>query len=80
MVITIDSKLEAWLRERAEAAGLTITAYLERLVYSDRAAAEELETLALEGLDSGTPIEIGSGYWKEKHRLLDERLDSRPGL
>jgi hypothetical protein len=32
MTITIDSKLEAQLRERAKAEGLTVAAYLERLV------------------------------------------------
>jgi hypothetical protein len=79
MTITIDPKLEARLRERAESAGLTIDAYLERLVHSEQAAEQELETLALDGLNSGAPIEVGSGYWKEKHRLIDERFGSRPG-
>jgi hypothetical protein len=74
MTITIDPKLEARLRERAESEGLTIDAYLERLVHSDQAAQQELETLALEGLNSGTSTEVGSGYWEEKHELLDERL------
>ncbi|MGA3188386.1 MAG: hypothetical protein ABSF22_14875 [Bryobacteraceae bacterium] len=74
MTITIDPKLEARLRERAESEGLTIDAYLERLVHSDQAAEQELETLALEGLNSGTPMEVGPGYWEEKHKLLDDRL------
>ena len=74
MTITIDPKLEARLRERAEAEGLTISAYVERLVNADQAAEEELETLALEGLNSGDPIQVGTGYWEEKHRKLDERL------
>ena len=74
MTITIDPKLEARLLERADAEGLTVTAYLERLVQADQAAGEELESLALEGLDSGDPIEAGPGYWEEKHRRLDERL------
>jgi hypothetical protein len=74
MTITIDPELEARLRERAQSEGLTITAYLERLVHSDEAAEQELEMLALEGLNSGAPIEVGSGYWEEKHRLLDNRL------
>jgi hypothetical protein len=74
MTITIDPKLEARLRERAEFEGLTVDAYLERLVHSDQAAEQELETLALDGLNSGAPIEVGSGYWEEKHRQLDERL------
>lgn len=74
MTITIDRKLEARLRERAKAEGLTIPAYVERLVNADQAAEEELETLALEGLNSGDPIQVGVGYWEEKHRKLDERL------
>ena len=37
-------------------------------------AEEELESLALEGLNSGPALEIGPGYWEEKHRRLDERL------
>jgi hypothetical protein len=74
MTITIDPKLEARIREKAEAEGLTVSAYVERLVSADQAPEEELELLSLEGLNSGAPIEIGPGYWEEKHRRLDERL------
>jgi hypothetical protein len=74
MTITIDAKLEARLRERAESEGLTVPAYLERLVQADQSADEALEALALEGLNSGDPIPAGPGYWEEKHRRLDERL------
>ncbi len=74
MTITIGARVEQRLRERAEADGLTVTAYIERLVNADQAGVEELEGLALEGLNSGAPIEIGAGYWEEKHRRLDERL------
>ena len=42
-------------------------AYVERLLRIDQQAEDELETLALEGLDSGEPIEVGPGYWEEKH-------------
>lgn len=37
-------------------------------------AENELEALALEGLNSGDPIEIGHDYWARKHRQLDARL------
>lgn len=74
MSITIDPKLEAKIREKAEAEGLTVSSYLERLVSADQPAEDELETLALEGLNSGSPIEVGPGYWEEKHRRLDEQL------
>lgn len=74
MTITIDPKLEARLREKAEMEGLTVSAYVERLVSAEQSAEEELESLALEGLNSGEPIAVGPGYWEEKHRRLEERL------
>ena len=74
MTITIDPKLEARLRERAEAEGLSVPAYVERLVNADQSAEEELESLALEGLSSGGPIAIPHGYWEDKHRRLDDHL------
>ena len=74
MAITIDPKLEARLKERADAEGLTVPQYVERLLKADQSAEDELESLALAGLNSGEPIEVGPGYWEEKHRRLDERL------
>jgi hypothetical protein len=74
MSITINPQLETTLRSRAEAEGLSIEAYLESLVSADQEAERELVALALEGLNSGDAIEIGPGYWEEKHRRLDERL------
>ena len=74
MTITIDPKLEARICEKAEAEGLTVSAYVERLVNADQAADEELESIAIEGLNSGAPITVGPDYWEEKHRRLDERL------
>ncbi|MFI5094843.1 MAG: type II toxin-antitoxin system ParD family antitoxin [Candidatus Acidiferrales bacterium] len=74
MSISIDPELETKIRARAEAVGLSIEAYLERLVQADRQGTEELEALALEGLESGAPIEAGPSYWQDKHRQLDERL------
>lgn len=74
MSITIPPDLEARLRARAQAEGLSIDAYVERLVRADQQAEDQLEAVALEGLNSGEPIEAGPGYWEEKHRRLDERL------
>ena len=44
------------------------------LVGADEEASKEIETLALEGLNSGAAIETSPSYRQEKHRLLDERL------
>jgi len=56
MPITIHPELEARLRARAEAAGVTET-YIERIARDDQAAEDELEALAIEGLKSGESIE-----------------------
>ena len=74
MTITLHPELAARLRSRAEAEGLTVEAFVERLVSAEQRAEDELEALALEGLNSGEPIQVGSSYWENKHRQLDERL------
>jgi hypothetical protein len=48
MTTTIDPKLGTWLREKAEAEGLSVEAYVERLVSADQSAEYELRDLALE--------------------------------
>lgn len=74
MSITVDPNLEARLRAKAKTDGLSVEAYLQRLLLSDQDAIEELEALALEGLNSGEPIEAGPVYWEEKHCRLDAQL------
>jgi len=74
MSIAVHPDLESKIRLRAEAEGLSIEAYLELLVRADQQGTEELESLALEGLRSGAPMEVSPSYWHEKHVRLDERL------
>lgn len=79
MSISIHPELETKLRTRAQAEGLTIEAYLERLVRAEQNAEDEVTTLALNGLDSGNPIKVGPGYWEAKHQKLDARLRGTSG-
>jgi hypothetical protein len=74
MSIPIHPELESRIRAQVEAQGLTIETYLERLLRADQQGMDELDSLALEGLSSGAPIEVGPSYWQEKHLRLDERL------
>jgi hypothetical protein len=76
MSITIGPPLETELRDKANAEGITVEAYLERLLRTDREALNELKTLALEGLNSGEAVLPGPEYWADKHRRLDDRLKS----
>jgi hypothetical protein len=73
MSITIPPELEERLPARAEAEGLSIEAYIERIAREDQQAEEELEALALEGLNSGESIEPNEKYWEEKCQRLIER-------
>ena len=52
MNITIPPELQSRLRARAEAEGLTIEGYIERIARDDQQAEEELEALAFEGINS----------------------------
>ncbi len=79
MSISIHPELETRLRARAEAEGLTVEAYLERLICAEQGAEEELTALTLEGLDSGDPIEIGPEYWEDKREKLDASLRGKSG-
>jgi hypothetical protein len=75
MSISVKPELEQRLRQRAEAEGLSVDAYLDKLLLTEDQALQELEHLLDEALDSSS-LEIGPGYWEEKHRRLDERLQS----
>jgi plasmid stability protein len=74
MGIIIHPELESMLRARAAAHGVSVEVYVERLVRADQKIEDELESLAMEGLNSGEPFEVPTGYWEQKHRRLDSRL------
>jgi len=73
MSITINPELEARLRARADREGVTVEAYVERIARDDERAEQELEELALEGLNSGESVVPDENYWEEKRRRLIER-------
>ena len=79
MSITIHPEVEAKLRARAEAEGLTVEAYIERIACDDQQAEEELEALAVEGLSSGASMVADGQYWEEKRRRLIERHRNTTG-
>ncbi|MGI8989807.1 MAG: DUF29 domain-containing protein [Bryobacteraceae bacterium] len=72
MSIAMHPEVEARLRTRADAEGLTIEACVERIVRDDEQAEQELASLALEGLNSGESKEADEKYWEEKRRRLIE--------
>lgn len=79
MTITIHPELEARLQARADAEGLTVAAYVERIARDDERAEEELERLALAGLNSGESIVPDANYWESKKtRLIGRQHQTSP--
>ena len=76
MPITINTELEATLRARADASGITVETYIERIALDDEAAEAELEAIALEGLNSGESILADERYWAEKRQRLIDRYQN----
>jgi hypothetical protein len=74
MSITIHPPLETEIRAKAEAEGISVEAYLERLLRADQESGADVERLAAEGLASGTPMDAAADYWERLHRHLDDRL------
>lgn len=73
MSITIRPPLETELRARADAEGITVEAYLERVLRSEEDGLIEIEELTMEALHSGDAAPVGTGYWEKMHQRLDER-------
>jgi predicted kinase len=74
MSLTLQPELENKLRERAESEGLTVEAYVERLIWVEEATNDRLVELALEGINSGAPVSADSEFWEERRRELARRL------
>ena len=75
--ISLPDPMKAYVEERISEGGYRTTSdYFRDLVREDqkRRAEEKLETLLLEGLDSGSPIEVTDEYLQEKRAELLARV------
>jgi plasmid stability protein len=63
MSITVHPELETKLRVRAKEEGLSVDAYLERLIDDEAAEIARTEMLLQEAADSGDYIELSEQEW-----------------
>ena len=79
MSLTVHPELEAKLRARAKEEGVTVDAYLERLVEEEAAEIAHTEKLLQEATDSGNYIEITEDEWDrmEQEALADVQAKSQ---
>jgi len=82
MNIALPESMKHFVQERVSQGGYSsVSEYVRELIRSDqkRRLEERIDTLLLEGLDSGEPIPVTKEYWEEKKRKLTERLAKAPG-
>ena len=81
--ISLPQSLKEFVEAQVQRSGFsTPSEYIRNLVRDDqkRRAEEKLETLLLEGLNSGEPIEITPEYWEKKRTQLIGRHKKKTGV
>ena len=51
--------------------------YILHLIYRHQQETNELETMLLEGINSGPPIEVTEDWWEQKRSTLVEKFSDR---
>lgn len=77
MNIALPESMKHFVQERViEGSYSSVSEYVRELIRADqkRNLEERIDTLLLEGLDSGQPIPVTAEYWEEKKRRLTDRL------
>jgi antitoxin ParD1/3/4 len=80
--ISLPLSMKEFVENQVQESGFsTPSEYIRSLVREDqkRRAEEKLETLLLEGLDSGAPIEITPEYWEKKRIQIIKRHKKKTG-
>jgi antitoxin ParD1/3/4 len=75
--ISLPDSMRDFINEQVVKGGYSTTSeYIRHLIRQEleRVAQVRLETLLLEGLDSGEPIEITDEWWEQKRSQLLERI------
>jgi antitoxin ParD1/3/4 len=81
MNVSLPESLKTYVEEQVNDGGYgTVSEYLRELIREDkkRKAQERLETLLLEGLESGDPIPVTPEFWKELWMRVDARKKAKP--
>lgn len=80
MNISLPDEMRAFVEEQLKTGGYsTASEYVRELIRNAQKAKAQarLETLLLEGLDSGDPIEITPDFWRELREEAHRRSAAR---
>lgn len=82
MNISLPDSMRTYVEEQVASGGYsTVSEYFRELVRQDqkRKATERLETLILEGLDSGTATPMTAKDWEDIRQAMRERIAKLQG-
>ena len=82
MNISLPDSMRAFIEQKVARGGYsTASEYIRQLVREDqkRATQERLETLLLEGIESGERIEGNAEYWAQKRAKLLKHAEEKKG-
>ena len=79
MNISLPEELKDYVEEQTRSGYSTPSEFVRELIREDqkRRAKERLDTLLLEGLDSGDPIPANAEFWTELKREAMAKLKAR---
>ena len=75
--IALPDQVLAFIEEQATATGFnTASEYVYHLILreQERTQQKRVESLLLEGLESGEPIEVTDDWWNQKRSQLNARI------
>lgn len=82
--IVLSDQILAFVEEQATAAGFnTASEYVYQLILREQERLlqqKRVESLLLEGLESGTPIEATDDWWQQKRTQLVEHVQQSDAL
>ena len=77
MPITVHPNLEAKIRARAQAEGLTVEAYVERLIREEDSEIAQTEALLGEAAASGDHLPLTEGEWDRMEQEARAALEAK---
>jgi antitoxin ParD1/3/4 len=76
--ISLSEQIQTFVEEQASVAGFdSVDDYIHDLILREKARIaqqDKIESLLLEGLESGEPIEATDDWWEQKRDRLAERF------
>ncbi|MBD2360546.1 type II toxin-antitoxin system ParD family antitoxin [Anabaena minutissima FACHB-250] len=80
--ISLHDTMRAYIEEQVAQGGYSsVSEYFRELVRQDQKqrAKQRLETMLLEGLNSGNATEMTAQNWEDIHQTVHERISKRQG-